>query len=81
MKESLITSICFSIVALAVIAGVAIYNINDRKLMSANIDTAISKGIDPVSVRCTYVKSDDVICVAYAASSEKRNEVIVKSTK
>ena len=81
MKESLITSICFSLVALALIAGVAIYNINDRKLMSANIDTAISKGIDPVSVRCSYAKSDDVICVAYAASSEKQNEVIVKSTK
>jgi hypothetical protein len=48
------------------------YYLNDRKLMAANIENAITKGIDPLSVRCSYAHDYDVICVAYAATSSKK---------
>jgi hypothetical protein len=60
-----------AIVAVAAISAVAIYNINDRILMSKNIDAAIAKGVDALSVRCSYTHSGDTMCVAYAASSKK----------
>jgi hypothetical protein len=41
--------------------------------MAGNIDGAIAKGIDPLSVRCSYAKSDDLICVAFAASAQSHN--------
>jgi hypothetical protein len=81
MKESSVIWICLSIVSLALISGVVIYHTNITKLMSVNIDTAISKGIDPISVRCSFANSHDVICVAYATSLDNRKEVILKSTK
>jgi hypothetical protein len=51
--------------------GGTYYNINDRILMSKNIDSAIAKGMDPLSVRCSFVTNTDTICVAYAASNKK----------
>jgi hypothetical protein len=41
--------------------------------MSQNIDSAIAKGIDPLSVRCSYASERDVICVAFAASAQSHN--------
>jgi hypothetical protein len=46
------------------------YAISDRKLMATNIEAAISKGIDPLAVRCSYAKGEDNICVAYAISNK-----------
>ena len=57
---------------IAMIIGVSIYNVNDRSLMSKNIDSAIAKGLDPISVRCSYVTNTDTICVAYAAAQGKK---------
>lgn len=68
MKETVIVYICGGIIALSAIIGASIYFINDRRLMAQNIDTAIAKGFDPLSVRCSYAQSLDTICVAYAAS-------------
>ena len=68
MKESIIKFICATIILLSFIAGTGMYLINDRQLMARNIETAIAKGIDPLSVRCSYAIGSDVICVAYAAS-------------
>ena len=61
------------IVVLSAIACMGYYNVNDRKLMAQNIDSAISKGIDPISVRCSYASSTDTICVAFAASPASHN--------
>lgn len=58
-------------VFVSVVVGVTYYNVNDRILMSRNIDSAIAKGLDPISVRCSFVTNTDTICVAYAASSKK----------
>jgi hypothetical protein len=63
--------IASTIVILASIIGTTVYNVNDRRLMAANIENAIAKGMDPISVRCSYVTNTDTICVAYAASTKK----------
>jgi hypothetical protein len=70
--------VCLTLILFATIAGMSYYNIVDRTLMAKNIDVAIAKGIDPLSVRCSYAKSDDLICVAFAASAQSHN---VASTK
>jgi hypothetical protein len=61
--------ICVTIVLLSMVASNQYNNINDRNLMSKNIDTAISKGVDPLSVRCSFADSKDIICVAYASTA------------
>lgn len=63
--------IAAALVVIAAVIGITIYNVNDRVLMSKNIDSAIAKGMDPISVRCSYVTNTDTICVAYAASPKK----------
>lgn len=65
--------VSITIVLLAAIFGFAYYNISDRSLMAQNIDNAIAKGIDPLSVRCSYAKSDDIICVSFASSAQPHN--------
>lgn len=72
-NENIVKFICGSIIALSVIIGILIYFVSDRQLMAQNIESAISKGIDPLSVRCSYVHSQDLICVAFAASSQSHN--------
>ena len=73
MKEGIdrITFIvCITIVLMSFIGSIAYYNINDRALMSRNISEAVAKGMDPLSVRCSYTSSQDTVCVAYAASKK-----------
>jgi hypothetical protein len=56
---------------LAAILGMSVYHINDRNLMAKNIDNAIAKGINPMAVRCSYVRGDDPICIAFASKTEE----------
>ena len=65
--------VCITLILLASVAGMGYYFVTDRTLMAGNIDSAIAKGIDPLSVRCSYAKSDDLICVAFAASAQSHN--------
>ena len=60
--------ICLTLVTLGAIIGVSVYQVNDRVLMANNIENAIAKGIDPISVRCSYTRGDDPICIAFAAT-------------
>jgi hypothetical protein len=46
--------------------SVTMYMINDRTLMSRNIEQAIAKGVDPLSVKCAYTTNPDAICITYA---------------
>ena len=71
IEEHNIIMIAMTSVILAAILGLSIYHINDRNLMAKNIDNAIAKGINPMSVRCSYVRGDDPICIAFAAKSEE----------
>ena len=69
--------ICLTLVTLGAIIGVSIYQINDRVLMAKNIENAIVKGVDPMSVRCSYSRGDDPICIAFAAV---KSEPVIQST-
>lgn len=71
MNTQAILSGCATIVVLSVIAAIAIVNISERNAMAKNITEAIEKGIDPLSVRCSYAYSHDMICVAHASSNKK----------
>jgi hypothetical protein len=67
---SSITTVSITLVLLSTIAAICIYGLNDRKLMAANIENAIAKGIDPLAVRCSYAKSDDIVCIAHASNKK-----------
>jgi hypothetical protein len=71
LKDVKTLVIALAIIFVSVVIGVTYYNVNDRILMSKNIDSAIAKGLDPISVRCSFVTNTDTVCVAYAASSKK----------
>ena len=62
------TTISITVVLLSIVAAICWYGLNDRKLMAGNIENAIAKGIDPLTVRCSYAKSDDIVCIAHAAN-------------
>ena len=65
---SSVTTVSITLVLLSIVAAICLYGLNDRKLMAANIENAIAKGIDPLTVRCSYAKSDDIVCIAHAAN-------------
>ena len=73
LKGDNVTVICITLLFLTAIICFGWYHIHDRTLMADNMNAAIAKGIDPLSVRCSYVKSDDIICVAFAASAQSHN--------
>lgn len=56
-----------TIVFTAMIAGVSVYNINDRNNMAKNIEAAITKGLDPLSVKCAYETHPGATCITFAA--------------
>jgi hypothetical protein len=46
--------------------GYIVYNINDRNNMARNIEAAITKGVDPLSVKCAYETNVNSVCIAYS---------------
>jgi hypothetical protein len=58
--------VCITIATMTLIVGGFLYNMNDRNNMAKNIEQAISKGIDPISVKCTYDSTSSSTCIAYA---------------
>ena len=67
MNKELITYIvCLTILVGSMIAGVTIYNINDRNNFAKNMESAIEKGVDPLSVKCSYEQSPTATCITYA---------------
>jgi len=40
-------------------------------LKSMNIESAIEKGIDPLSVRCSYATMNDTICIVFASKDSQ----------
>ena len=65
---SSITTVSVTLVLLSIVAAICIYGLNDRKLMASNIENAVAKGVDPIAVRCSYAKRDDIVCIAHAAN-------------
>lgn len=72
MKSEVTTVIvCATIVILTLIVGAFLFHLNDRNNMAKNIEQAINKGIDPISVKCTYDSYQSSTCVAYSLSVKK----------
>jgi pyruvate/oxaloacetate carboxyltransferase len=57
-----------TIVVCTAMVSTVFYNLNDRNNMSKNIESAISKGVDPLSVKCAYEVTPNAICITYAAN-------------
>lgn len=81
LKGDNVPIICITLLFLTAVICIGWYHIHDRSLMAENMNNAITKGIDPLSVRCSYVKSDDIICVAFAASAQSHSVVQQTPTK
>lgn len=60
--------ICISLIFAGIFAGACIYNINDRNNMAQNMESAIAKGIDPLSIKCAYETNANPVCITLAAS-------------
>lgn len=72
MNKDLITiSTCVTIVLCTVIIAGFNFNINTQNNMAKNIESAIAKGVDPVSVKCAYETSSNAVCITYAATAKK----------
>jgi len=72
MNKDLITILtCVTIVMCTVIIAGFNYNINTQNNMAKNIESAIAKGVDPVSVKCAYETSSNAVCITYAATARK----------
>jgi hypothetical protein len=65
-KEFITIIICITLAVCSCIVSFTIYNINDRNNMSKNIESAIQKGIDPISVKCAYETAINAVCIAYS---------------
>lgn len=72
-KTSNIFIICSTIVLLSMTIAVTHYHMYDRQLMAENINRAVEKGVDPISVRCAYANSQDLICVTFSTTSQSHN--------
>ena len=70
-KDILTLAISVVIVLCTAIIGAIVYNVNDRNNMAKNIEAAIAKGVDPLSVKCAYETSANPICITYAATVKK----------
>jgi hypothetical protein len=65
-KEFITIIICITLAVCSSIAAFTIYHINDRNNMAKNIDSAVQKGIDPISVKCSYETNANAVCIAYS---------------
>jgi hypothetical protein len=65
-KEILTVIVCITVAVCSSIAAFTIYNLNDRNNMAKNIDSAIQKGIDPITVKCAYETNANAVCIAYS---------------
>jgi hypothetical protein len=70
-KDILTIAISAVILLFTAIIGGIVYNVNDRNNMAKNIEAAIAKGVDPLSVKCAYETGSNTICITYAATTKK----------
>ena len=56
---------------ISVVLSVTYYHIKKDEAIKSSVESAIVKGIDPMSVRCAYGSTDSV-CLVYAANLGKK---------
>mgnify|MGYP003333438071 CR=1 FL=1 len=71
MKTENLFIVCCAISISVIVSALTYYNYHETAAMQANIENAISKGIDPVAVRCAYANEKDVVCVAYGVANHQ----------
>lgn len=72
MNKDLITvATCITIVLCTTVISGFNFNINTQNNMAKNIESAIAKGVDPVSVKCAYETNSNAVCITYAATAKK----------
>ena len=77
MSESKLISICITLVAVSAILAASYYHMQKDRLMSANIENGIVKGVDPVAIKCAY-DSQGTMCMLYAATKHSDSPVSKK---
>jgi hypothetical protein len=77
MTERNLLVICATIVLMTAIGSVGFYNLQKDRLMSANIENGIVKGVDPIAIKCAY-DSNGSMCMVYAATKHTDSSVIKK---
>jgi len=65
-KEVITYIICVCIVVCSVVAGVTINSLNERNNFAKNMESAISKGVDTLSIKCSYEQTPTATCITYA---------------
>lgn len=68
MNDYITTVVCGTIIVISFILSVTLFHFKETELKNQNIDQAMTKGVDPLSVRCAYASERDMICIAHAAS-------------
>lgn len=58
--------VCVTIFICSVIGSITIKDYYNQISMAKNIENAISKGIDPIAVKCAYEQSSSPTCITYA---------------
>lgn len=66
---------------ISIVASIAYYYTKEQENISKTMALAMERGIDPMAVRCSYAKTDDMVCVAYSASGKKAESVPMLSKK
>jgi hypothetical protein len=71
MNKDIITIAASAVIVLCTaIIGAIVYNVNDRNNMAKNIEAAIAKGVDPLSVKCAYETSVNSVCIAHSMAKK-----------
>lgn len=80
MSEAKLFVLCATAVCITAICSLSYYNTQKDRLMSANIENGIVKGVDPVAIKCAY-DSNNTMCALYAATKHAESSPVSSSKK
>lgn len=63
--------VCVMILSMTAVISISLNFINDRNNMAKNIEAAIAKGVDPLSVKCAYETNPSATCISYALNTKR----------
>jgi len=64
-------AVCVMIMVMTGIIAVSFNYVNDRNNMAKNIEAAIAKGVDPISVKCAYEINPTATCITYGLNTKR----------
>jgi pyruvate/oxaloacetate carboxyltransferase len=75
-KDLITVALSVVIMTCTAIVATVVYNLNDRNNMAKNIEAAIAKGVDPLSVKCAYDTTPSATCITYALTSGVSSPIV-----